>query len=162
MIEERRFYMPSISMLPRLRPKDEAFLGFAKLGVLRDDRCLFYLFFCNSVPYMQTCTKQHHCMFTAAACTYVAGIMCLRGRVGRGSKGLLWQYEVNQHSVHASFHYNCWGLQYSSNLQPRAVEPQRRSQLQGATVTRQTVATGGLSWYQTEQNGQADSPFSVT
>lgn len=44
-------------------------------------------------------------MFTAALRTYVPGIMCLCACVGRGSEGLLWQHEVNQHSVHAAFHY---------------------------------------------------------
>lgn len=41
-------------------------------------------------------------MFTAA-CAHMSWGLC--SRVGRGRKGLLWQHEVNQHSVHVAFHY---------------------------------------------------------
>lgn len=62
---------------------------------------------------ISVCLLQH--------CTYVAGIMSQCGWLGRGSEGLLWQREVNQHSVHAAFHYKlCWGQQRGSNLRPQA------------------------------------------
>lgn len=74
----------SVSALSRLSSKDEVFLG------------LFVI-----LPYTEEPSRTALYVY-CSLCTYVLGLC---SRVGRGRGGLLWQHEVNQHSVHVAFHY---------------------------------------------------------
>lgn len=74
---------------------------------------------------------------------------------GGGREGLLWQHEVNQHSVHVAFHYKLCQTaeEYGSakkkkNHNNRQMGPERMAMrsLQSAAVWTNTaqVATGGI------------------
>ncbi len=65
----------------------------------------FQLPICNSAIYRRTFTNSITVCLLQHCAHMSRGLCVLCACVGRGSEGLLWQHEVNQHSVHAAFHY---------------------------------------------------------
>lgn len=116
-IEERRLYVPSFSVLPRLHSKDKVFLGFPEPSLKRH-----FLFSLLSLilPYtgepLQTASLYVYCS-TAHICPRDYVSVCMRGEGEWRVTVAAWgESAFCSRRFSLQTQPNCWGLQYGSNL----------------------------------------------